>query len=545
MPMAALAPGRLVAFLSDPHSYPERPRHVRVLQTHGSWLVLAGRHAYKVKKPVDFGFLDFSTLEKRRHFCAREVALNRRLCPDVYLGVLPIARHAGRLAFGEGGEIVEYAVKMRRLPERHFMLRRMARGAAGPREVEAIVATLKPFYEAHEPTPEIAAWGRVSRLRISTAENFRQTKDFVGTTLSRAAFEAVRQFTNVFYRRHAPLFAARIRERRIRDCHGDLHLEHIHLSPARLTIYDCIEFNDRFRYIDVASDVAFLAMDFDFRGRPDLARHFAARMARALRDPGLPRLLDFYKCYRAYVRGKVESLQQLSRGLSAAGRNECRARAERYFRLALHYAVGGSEPMALIVMGRAGSGKSTLAHALGNALGWEVFSSDRVRKDLAGVPLHGRASPAARRQLYSRKMSDRTYAALARLASEQIRQHRSVIIEATFGSRRRRDRIRRILERAGAGCCFIEAQAPASTIRQRLAARARSTAEISDARLDDLPILDRTYELPHELASGQFLAMKTARPSEAVVIATLKTLAQRCAENGERPPRRQPKRRAK
>lgn len=514
---------RLHAFLCDPRSYPHRPRRVRVVQTHASWLALAGHHVFKVKKPVDFGFLDFSTLEKRRHFCDREVALNRRLCPEVYLGVVPITRCGRGLAFGGDGPVVEYAVHMRRLPERYFFLRRMKRGETGAREIGTIVSTLAPFYAAHEPTAEIAAWGRVSRLRISTAENFRQMRAFVGVTISAPALAAIREFTNTFYRTHATLFAARIRERRIRDCHGDLHLEHLHLGPAGLTIYDCIEFNDRFRYIDVASDVAFLAMDFDFHGRPDLSRLLAARMSRALRDPGLLRLLDFYQCYRACVRGKVESLQ-------ARGH---RAHAARYFHLALRYAVCGSEPRVFVVMGRVGCGKSTLARALGHELGCAVFSSDRVRKELAGIPLTERRDSASRQRLYSRAMSDRTYAALARHALAELRAHRSVIIEATFGSRSRRDRFRRVLGRAGSECRFIEVQASAATVRRRLAAREHSPGEISDARLEDLPQLDRTYESPKELSGAQLLTVNTAGPRESALAKTLRALARQNAEAAE------------
>jgi aminoglycoside phosphotransferase family enzyme len=389
----------LHAFLSDPRSYPGRLRTVRVLQTHASYVVLTARRVFKVKKPVDFGFLDFSTLEKRRHFCAREVALNRRLCPGVHLGVLPISLHQGRLAFGDAGRVVEYAVEMRRLPARDFILARMRRGEVGTPEVDAIVATLARFYAAQEPTRQIEQWGGVAKLRISTGENFRQTRPFVAATISRPAWEAIRRYTEAFFRRHRALFARRVREGRIRDCHGDLHLEHIHLSAEALTIYDCIEFNDRFRYIDVASDAAFLAMDFDFRGRPDLARHFARALAASLHDPALLTMLDFYKCYRAFVRGKVESFHGSGADIPVRERRASRELAGRYFRLALQYAVCGSEPMVLIIMGRAGSGKSTLAHALGGELGWDIFSADRVRKELAGVPLHVRGGARDRRKL--------------------------------------------------------------------------------------------------------------------------------------------------
>jgi aminoglycoside phosphotransferase family enzyme len=327
-----------------------------------------------------FGFLDFSTLEKRRYFSEREVVLNRRLCPEVHLGVVPISLHVDTLAFGPGGEIVEYAIKMRKLEDRYFMLRLLKKDQVGTQELDRLVSTLKAFYEAQNPTEEVTAWGRIEKLQISTDENFRQTEDFIGFTISRPAFETIRFYTGNFYLRHADLFESRIREQRIRDCHRDLHLEHIHIAPTTLSIYDCIEFNDRFRYIDVANDVAFLAMDLDFHGRPDLSRQFTARIMDTLNDRGMPRLMDFYKCYRAYVRGKVESFHQSVPGLPERERRESRARGGRYFRLALQYVVCGSEPMVLIAMGRAASGKSRLARSVGRELGWEVFSSDHKKR---------------------------------------------------------------------------------------------------------------------------------------------------------------------
>jgi aminoglycoside phosphotransferase family enzyme/predicted kinase len=523
----AASPQRLLAFLRDARSYQGKPGPIRVVQTHASYLALAGRYVFKVKKQVNFGFLDFSTLEKRRHFCEREVLLNRRLCPGIYLGVVPISMDEDRLAFGLRGEIVEYAVKMRRLSERYFMLRLMRRDEVTACDVDTIVAKLAPFYKAQQPTPEIAEWGRIAKLRISTDENFRKLSEFIGVTISRPALDAIQLYTNGFFRRHAALFAARVRERRIRDCHGDLHLEHIHLSPSRLTIYDCIEFNDRFRCIDVANDTAFLAMDLDFHGRPDFARRFATGTARALADPGMLQLLDFYKCYRASVRGKVESLRQFTPGLPDADRPDCRARAERYFRLALQYAIRGSEPMVLILMGRVGSGKSTLARLLGRELDWEVYSSDRLRKELGSVAPHVRRAEPERRRLYSKAMSDKTYSALARHAAAQIRQQRSVILDATFASRARRDRLRRVLVRAGVDYCFVETRVATAKIKERLKERARSAREISDARLEDLPMLARAYERPTELESQHFLVVKTTRTCQAAALATLKALAQR------------------
>ncbi|MDR3402274.1 MAG: AAA family ATPase [Chthoniobacter sp.] len=529
MANTAVSTERLLSFLNDPRSYGRRSPRIRMLQTHASWVVLTPRFAYKVKKPVDFAFLDFSTLEKRRHFCEREVTLNRRLARQIYLGVVPISWKKNGLAFGIEGEIVEYAVKMRRLSARYFMLPLVKRGQVGTRDIDVIVAKLKAFYRDQLPSRDSARWGRVANLRISTDENFRQARTFIGRTISRPAFDTVRYYTERFYRSNAALFAARAREGRIRDCHGDLHLDHIHLNPKNIAIYDCIEFNDRFRLIDVANDVAFLAMDLDFHERPDLAGYFVARMARALADPGLLRVLDFYKCYRAFVRGKVEGLRHAAPGVTGLDRKRSQDLAERYFRLALRYAVGGSKPMVLIIMGRIASGKSTLASSLARELGWDSLSSDRVRKELARVPVHVRAGAAQRLRLYSGAMSDRTYAALTHHAIARIQSHQSVILDATFGDRRRREVLRKKLESDGINYCFVEARAAESVIRSRLGRRVHSADEVSDARLEDFPALNRGYRPPVEIDSQHFFTVKTAGTLAETVGTTLRTLASRRA----------------
>jgi len=500
---ASVSQEQLLPFLLNPSSYPHRPRAVQLVQTHASLVFVAPPFVFKVKKPVNLGFLDFSTLAKRRHFCEREVALNRRLCPRVYLGVVPITRRDGHFAFGGDGEVVEYAVQMRRLAERGFLLHRLRRGRLGRAVLDRLVIVLKAFYEAQHPTAEVEEWGRVVRLKISTGENFRQTRSYVGKTISPAAFNAIRAFMNGFFQTHRELFARRIRERWIRDCHGDLHLDHIHAGSKALHVYDCIEFNDRFRYVDVASDVAFLAMDLDFHHRPDLAAHFAERIARALKDRDLPRLLDFYKCYRAYVRGKVESFRSSAEAAPDTERQGATERARRYFQLALRYAVAGSRPLALLVMGRIASGKSTLAAALAEELHWPVVSSDRVRKDLAGLPLHERSDAAARARLYSPAMTRRTYSALLAAAERHAAAGESCVLDATFGSvELRRLAIRRLRQR-GVRFVFVEALATAASQRRRLAARDRGACEVSDARLEDRRRLNAAYTAPRELPAAE------------------------------------------
>jgi uncharacterized protein len=517
---------QLLAFLSDRRSYPHRPRNVRLIQTHASYVFLAAPYVFKVKKPVNLGFLDFSTLEKRRYFSEREISLNRRLSPDVHLGVVPIYLREGALTLEAGSVVVEYAVKMRKLEDRYFLSRLLKRNKVGTGELDRIVSTLKAFYESQKPADDIVKWGRIDKLRISTRENFRQAKIFVGTTISMPAFETIRLYTNNFYRCNARLVESRVRERRIGDCHGDLHLDHIHLTPTKLSIYDCIEFNDRFRYIDHANDIAFLAMDFDYQGRRDLSQYFTKRMADALCDQGILELMDFYKCYRAFVRGKVESLQGAATRVKRDWTSIC-ARARRYFRLALQYAVCGSEPTVVIIMGRAGSGKSTLANSLGRELGWEVFSSDRIRKELAGAPLYKRGGAVARRRLYTEAMARRTYEALVRNATKRALEGRSSILDATFSRRRYRKMVKYLLERKGLSYCFVEAQAPDAAVKQRLARR--KSRQISDARLEDFEALTRLYERPVELATRELVTVSTAKALEVTTTDTLKELTLRAS----------------
>jgi aminoglycoside phosphotransferase family enzyme/predicted kinase len=509
---------------------------VRLIQTHASFVFVAPPFVFKVKKPVNFGFLNYSTLEKRRHFCEREVALNRRLCPEVYLEVVPISVKNGRLTFGAGAGAVEYAVKMRKLSEAGFLDKLVKRDEVVPGDLDRVARVLKQFYQAQEPSGGIAAWGQMDRLRISTDENYRQVRPFIGHTISRLAFETIRFYTSQFYRCHAGLFAARVRQKWIRDCHGDLHLEHIHVTPRAVHIYDCIEFNDRFRYIDVANDVAFLAMDLDYEGRPDLARYFVRQMASALHDDDLPRLMDFYKCYRAFVRGKVESLHSIAHAAPETERQASAERARRYFRLALQYAVAGTQPLALVVMGRIASGKSTLAKALGIELGWPIYSSDYLRKQMAGFPLYERSPAGARKRLYSGAMTAKTYERLLTDAVAQARQGHSVILDATFARRAQRKLLAKIFQANGAAWRMLEARAANPVVKQRLRNREASPAEVSDARLEDFAMLSGLYEPPAELPLRQCLKVSTSGPLSLTVSKALRQLARLQVESPARLP---------
>ncbi len=315
----------MVQALLQPEAYPPGVDSVELVETHVSWLFLTGRHVYKVKKPVDLGFLDFTTLEQRRHFCQQEVALNRRMSPEVYLGVAEVRRHQGRYSIDgpvEGpGATVEYAVRMVQLPRHRALNALLRQGQVSPADIRRLAAKIARFHQRAATSPDIARIGGLERVRLNLQENFAQIQPFSGVCLSRETFQALAEYSEGFLSAHGTVFQRRADAGRVRDCHGDLHTAQIFLlepgvpPPGAaagwdgISIIDCIEFNDRFRYCDVAEDIAFLAMDLDFHGRPDLSRQFVQEYVAASGDPGVLELLDFFKVYRACVRGKVTAFR--------------------------------------------------------------------------------------------------------------------------------------------------------------------------------------------------------------------------------------------
>jgi predicted kinase len=399
----------------------------------------------------------------------------------------------------------------------------LAKGLIGETEINRVIACLQRFYQSETPSPEIEQWGKAENLKISTDENFAQVEPCVGKTISQVAFDAIQHFSNNFYATKNGLFRERVRQRRIRDCHGDLHLDHVHLTPQAITIFDCIEFNDRFRFIDIASDLAFLAMDFDFEREHKLGDLFLRNAAREFSDPGILNLADFYKCYRAFVRGKVESIQAIAE--DPVPRVNHAKRATRYFHLALRYAVVGSEPLVLVVMGRIATGKSTVAKQLARELDWPVFSSDEIRKTLAGLPLNVRTPPKLRDKLYSERMTDQTYAKLLQNGLAALAIDNGVVLDATFSSRRLRERLRKECARAAIRLRMIELQAHREEIKRRLKARERNVGEFSDARLEDFEKLTANYEAPSEVA--ELIGVSTAGSTLDTVKVVLLSLAEK------------------
>jgi len=322
--------------LLNPEIYPDRPRAINFIETHISALFLTGKYVYKVKKPVDFGFLDFTSLEKRKYFCEQEVKLNRRLSPDIYLGVERITEEGDRILLGGQGKLLEYAVKMRQIPEEFLMDKLLEKKQVTSKMIESVSEKLVQFYFLAETNDRIKSFARPERLKQDTDENFGQTEKYIEVTISREVYEEVKKRTNDFFETKMEIFYQRIATDRIRDCHGDLRLEHIFWGEE-VSIFDCIEFNERFRYTDVAADIAFLAMDLDYHNREDLSEHLIRAYIGESGDHELMEVLDFYKCYRAYVRGKVESFRLDDPHIPEEEKKGAQERARKYFNLAYRY----------------------------------------------------------------------------------------------------------------------------------------------------------------------------------------------------------------
>lgn len=331
---------KFIQTLQQSHTFSHAVGEIELLQTHISYVILAGEYAYKWKKPVNFGFLDFSTLEKRKYYCHQELSLNRRLCPDLYLSVVAICDVGGTMQLVDedkiAGSVIEYGIKMVRMDQRNLMGVLLAEDRVQLKDLDRIVETLVPFYQTAESNARLNEFGTAQGFGVNVHENFEQTEGFVGgEALSLEIFQKIKNFSLDFLGQES-LFQSRIDAGKIRDCHGDLYSANICLGDT-VQIFDCIEFNERFRYSDIAADIAFLAMDLDFHGRQDLSKYFVNKFVEVSGDTELYHLLPFYCAYRAYVRGKIGLFTSADPSVPKNVAQQCIADAKRYFELAVGY----------------------------------------------------------------------------------------------------------------------------------------------------------------------------------------------------------------
>jgi aminoglycoside phosphotransferase family enzyme/predicted kinase len=507
--------------LRQPGIYPDAPMTVEVRETHISVVFLTEEYVYKLKKAVNLGFLDYATLERRHYYCLQELLLNRRLSRGVYLDVLPLYQHGVEYTFMRIGPVVEYVLRMRRLPEHCQLTALLARDAAAAQFMNDLAHTLVSFHTAHAPPSRQV--GTLQQVQRDWQENFVQTRSDVGHTLSSRRYDLLQHAVTTFMSRHARWFEERVSQGRIRDCHGDLRAEHIYVQDGMIQIIDCIEFNAHFRYIDVASEVAFLSMDLERLGFQPSANAFVRSYVAHAHDLTLYRLLDFYRCYRAYVRGKVASIRWRDRPapqIQVVAQQE----AEHYFRLAEQYARRLTRPVVIITTGLIGSGKSSIAAALAAALDLQNASSDIVRKTRAGLSPQTPHHVAYGTDLYSPAASHVTYAILTERAQQALERGESIILDAAFSRHEDRRRIGTLAQASGADFFVVECWAPVPVLQERLEQRAQATDVISDGRLDILAEFQRHYE-PVQASDGTpHVRLDTQQPLEVCVQQALAAL---------------------
>jgi len=489
-------------------------RGFELVETHISWIFLGADEVFKVKRPVDLGFLDFTTIEKRRAACDAELQLNRRLAPDVYLDVVPITVDpSGVHRIAGAGAAVDWAVRMRRLAVERRADELLRAGLLTPKHIDALAAHIARFHEGVRCDAETSEHGRIETIRKNVEENFEQTRVSIADYLTLEQALEIESWQVRTLRNDAP-FMSRIAAARVRDGHGDLRLEHVYFeSDVSISVIDCIEFNDRFRYGDVCADIAFLSMDLAWHGRVDLAERFLARYARESNDYELYSVVNFYESYRAYVRGKVASLLASDTEASPETRARARLEARRYFVLALAFERPPLVPPRVVAVGgMIAAGKSQTSATIGDLLAAPVLGSDRTRKQLMSrgptESLPGKAWSGA----YSPSATEDVYRELFRLADIVLTSGRPVVIDASFRTAAMRDAAYRLANQHGVPFILVECSAPRALILDRLAARESGGPNESDARTELLEEFEKHFDPVDELRASEHLRLDTSRP---------------------------------
>jgi len=505
----------LLAELSRPAAYPFPVSRVEVRRTLVSLLFFAGERVYKLKQELRLAFIDAGTLARRRFLCAEELRLNARLAPGVHLGLVPVTRGPdGHLVFGGAGEppegeIVEWAVEMRRLPQERMLARLLEHGVLDNEPLNELVALLSAFHaEAPVVSPEEGLGGPAA-IGAHVAQNFEELAAFLAPdapvgvlTPGQHAFLQAR--ARGFLADQRELLQARLTAGHVREGHGDLHAENVCRLPERCVIYDRLEFDRGLRCLDVADELAFLAMDLDFRGFPGAGAYLLHRYAAHTGDAELARLSGFYKGYRAVVRAKVAALAAAAEAPASAAREALRRESMRYVQLALGYEL---PPQLVLLCGLPASGKTFLASGLARALRAALVHSDELRKRLAGVDPETSAHAAWGQGLYTLEQRQHTYRELLADALRALASGRSAVVDASFARREFRAPFVAAARRLGLPFCFVQLTAPEAVVRARLAER-RGGA--SDADLEIYLRERDAFEPLDEVPAGRVLALDTS-----------------------------------
>ncbi len=480
---------RLIEGLSDPRAYPHPVDVVERLETHISVILLAGDYAYKIKKPYDLGFLDFTTLAARRHYCEEELRLNRRLAASLYLDVVPLTGSLDAPRVGGTGPALEYAVRMRRFPQSALLSEQITHASVPLETMRAFGEALAAFHAGSATASAHDPWGRAEAIAEAARANFDQLAPRLRGTGARRTLAQLTEWTESALVRLAPVFTARKAAGRVRECHGDLHLGNLVLLDGAIQAFDCIEFNAAFRWIDVMSEVAFLVMDCASHGRTDLGFAFLNAYLESSGDYDGLQVLGFYLVFRALVRAKIAALRTTQTDAPGTVRRAAWRDCRHYLRLA--WAAAHPPPPLLVLMhGLSGAGKSTVARGLAESLPAIHLRSDVERKRLFGLAPLARSDAALQARLYGPDASARTYARLQELARTTLQAGFSVIVDATFLKRAHRAPLLALWPRT----LIVACTAPHAVLRQRVAARYAAGNDAAEADVRVLEAQIRSQE---------------------------------------------------
>ncbi|AFY96593.1 AAA family ATPase [Chamaesiphon minutus] len=477
----------LVQQMLKPEFYPHPvTTPIQLMQTHASTVLLTGEFVYKLKKPVNFGFLDYSTLAKRQHFCQEELRLNQRGARELYLEVVTISKKGDRYYLGNDGEIVDYAVKMVQFPQDNLLSNMFESGQLAPEDLEEIGRVVAEFHSRARTDEYISSFGQIDRIKASIEDNYRHTEKYIGCAQTQQQFNETKAYTDRFLSEHSQLFLDRIAAGFIRECHGDLHLRNICRWQDKILLFDCIEFNEPFRFVDTMYDVAFAVMDLEARGGKDLANRFLNTYAEQTGDWAGLQILPMYLTRQAYVRAKVTSFLLEDPSIASQDRAAAAQTAGDYYRQAWEY-TRSRQGRIIMMAGLSGAGKSTLGKQIARAVSGIHLRSDAVRKHLGGIPLLAKGDDI----LYTPAMTAQTYQQMLELAGKLAARGFTVILDAKYDLQSLRAAIVDLATTRKIPLQIVYCTAPEAVLRDRLAHR---TGDIADATVDLLASQQSTWE---------------------------------------------------
>ncbi len=519
---------KLITALQNPALYDHPVEGFEVIQTHISWVILTGPWAYKVKKPMNFGFLDFTSLEKRRHFCAEELRLNQRLAPDIYDRVIPISGTESEPRLDDGNPVIEYALRMRQFPQEELLSRSETEGRLQAADIDQLATIIADFHAGIPVAGGDTPWGEPEQVHAPVRQNFEQIRPLLSDPADLGQLDLLEGWAEATFQRLQGTFSLRREQGHIRECHGDIHLGNITRFNGELRIFDCIEFNDEFKWIDTISDVGFLVMDLEDRGHPDLAARLINRYLELTGDYPALALLDYYKAYRAMVRAKVglfrlgeESLGDEQRAAILAQYRSYTGLAERCARI--------PQPYLLTMHGVSGTGKSTVSRALVEKLGMVRIRSDVERKRLHGLSESARTRSEMDSGIYTANSTEETYQRLAVLAASVLLCGVPVVIDATFLRREQRDQFHRLAEDLGMAHLVISCMTDVESARAWVEQRTREGRDASEAGPE---VLEHQLQTREPLEDDELRYTRNVEPLQADSVDQLVEKLRRVLDQG-------------